>query len=168
MSKIVIGAAGTNYPGWISTNRDTLDLLNPDDWAKYAPVEMALAEHVWEHLTPEQGRQAARNVYAYVPRIRVAVPDGLYPDLAWVEKARYGDFEGDHNTLYNYATLATVFREAGYIVTLREWWDERGVFHYYPWNPEDGMVMRSLRYDRRNRDGRIGYTSVIVDAWRGQ
>ena len=165
--KVIIGAAGTTYPGWVSTNKHELDLLNPDDWRKYEPVDMALAEHVWEHLTPEQGVQAAVNCVQYVPRLRVAVPDGLFPDAAYIEHARLGECEGDHNALYTWQSLASIFTIAGYTVRLLEWWDADGFFTYRPWSPDEGMVMRSLRYDARN-NGQLGYTSIILDATWGQ
>ena len=168
MTRIIIGAANTHYDGWISTNRDTLDLLRPDDWQKFAPVEMALAEHVWEHLTPICGYTAAFNCARYVPRIRVATPDGLFPDAAYVARARLGECPGDHLALYDYETLSDVFTAAGYEVTLLEWWDERGVFNYRPWDPSEGYIYRSLRFDERNRNGGLNYTSIILDAWRGQ
>jgi len=164
--RVIIGSAQTQYPGWISTNRDTLDLLCPEDWRAFAPVEMALAEHVWEHLTPEDGQQAAINCVAHVPRLRVAVPDGNFPDAAYVARARLGECVGDHQALYTLPTLTAIFLAAGYGVTPLEWWDEWGEFHYRPWSPDAGMVMRSLRFDKRNR-GTIGYTSLIIDCWRG-
>lgn len=173
MTKVIIGAAHTHYDGWISTNRvahtagETLDLLRPDDWQKFAPVERALAEHVWEHLTLAEGLEAARNCVRYVPRLRVAVPDGLFPDAAYIARARRGECEGDHRTLYTYRTLSEVFTAAGYAVTLLEWWDETGVFHYRPWSVADGPIYRSLCYDQRNVGGWWGYTSIILDAIRG-
>lgn len=166
--KVIIGAAATQYPGWVSTNRDELDLLCPEDWRAFRPVEMALAEHVWEHLTPDEGRQAAINCFPVVPRLRVAVPDGNFPDDAYIARARLGECEGDHRALYAYETLSAIFIAAGYNVVMPlEWWEAKGVFHYRPWSPDDGMVMRSLRFDKRNWDGHIGYTSLIIDCWRG-
>jgi predicted SAM-dependent methyltransferase len=167
MTKIIIGAATTGYPGWISTNMHELNLLRASDWIKYTPVECALAEHVWEHLTPEQGYEAARNVYQYVPRLRVAVPDGYYPDEAFRAKARFGEVEGDHNALYNVNTLSQVFHAAGYALVLLEWWSYDGVFHFRPWDDEYGHINRSLRYDKRNQAGKLGYTSIIMDCARG-
>lgn len=165
MTRIIIGAANTHYEGWTATNVAQLNLLRPDDWHKYAPVEMALAEHVWEHLTPEQGKQAAAYCALYVPNLRVAVPDGNFPDDAYVARARLGECEGDHLAIYTHTTLTAIFEAAGYDVTLLEWW-EHGVFHYRPWDTTEGMVFRSLRYDARNSGGAIGYTSLILDARR--
>ena len=47
---------------------------------------------------------------------------------------------------------------------LLEWCDEDGNFHHKDWNPEDGKIGRSLPFDTRNRDGKLGMVSLIVDA----
>ena len=52
--RVVLGAGGTSYPGWIGTDRETLDLTSPRDWSRlFAPgsIDRLLAEHVFEHLT---------------------------------------------------------------------------------------------------------------------
>lgn len=162
--KLILGAARTAIHGWVSTDKHNLDVRKADDWAKYGQVEMALAEHVWEHLTEEEGQLAAELCGQYVARIRVAVPDGLYPDEAFRARARLGEVEGDHLSLYDYKSLSAIFEAAGYKVTLLEWWDKAGVFHYRRWDTEFGTVYRSLRFDARNRGGKIGYTSLILDA----
>ena len=168
MTKVIIGAAGTYYPGWISTNMGELNLLRADDWLKYAPVECALAEHVWEHLTPEQGIIAARNVALYVPRLRVATPDGYYPDEAYVKRAVLGECPGDHNNLFTIIYLTDLFHDAGYSVTPLEWWSPDGVYHHRPFTDEYGYIQRSLLHDKRNRAGVLGYTSIIIDCVKGQ
>lgn len=84
--KIVIGADGIFQQGWIPTEVETLNLLKPRDWERYfSPdgIDAILAEHVWEHLTLEDGHFAARMCYRYLKPggyVRVAVPDGLHPD----------------------------------------------------------------------------------------
>ncbi|MDY2719998.1 MAG: hypothetical protein SOV46_04255 [Candidatus Faecousia sp.] len=47
---------------------------------------------------------------------------------------------------------------------LLEWCDEEGRFHYKYWNQTDGKIGRSLRYDTRNFDGKLGMVSLIIDA----
>jgi predicted SAM-dependent methyltransferase len=59
--RIIIGAGEQRYPGWIATQKEDLDLLNPGSWeARYQPetIDALLCEHVWEHLTEEEGRAA--------------------------------------------------------------------------------------------------------------
>ena len=54
--------------------------------------------------------------------------------------------------------------QAGFEVELLEWCDENGEFHYKYWNEEDGRIGRSLRFDTRNKDGKLGMVSIILDA----
>ena len=62
--KIVIGAGNTKFDGWISTQETELDLLNREDFERMFSEEKPtafLAEHVWEHMTLEDGIIAAKN-----------------------------------------------------------------------------------------------------------
>jgi predicted SAM-dependent methyltransferase len=45
-----------------------------------------------------------------------------------------------------------------------EYFDERGKFHFKDWHPDKGMIIRSIRFDPRNRNGSMIYSSLIVDA----
>ncbi|MGL5711937.1 MAG: hypothetical protein ACRCX2_02885 [Paraclostridium sp.] len=49
---------------------------------------------------------------------------------------------------------------------LLEYCDENGRFHFNYWNPEQGMIGRSLRFDTRNNDGKLEMVSVIIDAYK--
>jgi predicted SAM-dependent methyltransferase len=174
--RIVIGAGSSCPPGWIGTNIHQLNLLAPADWRRYfipASVDAMLAEHVWEHLTPYEGLGAARICYAYLRPggyLRVAVPDGLHPDPAYIEHVRPGGSgpgAHDHKALYTYRTIAELFSQAGFTVRHLEHFAEDGAFHAAPWDPADGPIRRSLRFDERNRDGRPPYTSLLIDAHKG-
>src|SRR5712675_2094691 len=82
--KIVVGASGVFEQGWIPTDVHTLNLLKPGRWKLFFTtnsIDVILAEHVWEHLTVEDGRIAAKTCYEFLKPggyIRVAVPDGLH------------------------------------------------------------------------------------------
>ena len=54
-------------------------------------------------------------------------------------------------------------REAGLVPERLEHWDGAGEFHATDWDPFDGKVVRSLRYDSRNAEGVLKYTSLIID-----
>jgi predicted SAM-dependent methyltransferase len=171
--RIVIGASGQYDRGWIPTDQDFFDMLKPSDWARYfqlASINAMLAEHVWEHITEEEGRIAAKMCFEYLAPggyLRVAVPDGLHPSPDYIKAVRVGGSgEGayDHKVLYTYRTLKDVFEAAGFEVTLYEFFDEAGRFHYEEWRPEDGKIWRSRRYDERNQGGRLDYTSLVLDA----
>jgi predicted SAM-dependent methyltransferase len=171
--RVVAGAGASRIPGWISTNRDVLDLTREADWARWfgrRPLRSLLAEHVWEHLTAQDAALAARLCLRYLEpggRARIAVPDGLHPDPAYREQVRPGGTgpgADDHKVLYDYRSLPVLFREAGFEVRLLEWFDEQGAFHSQDWDPADGPVLRSARFDPRNAGGRLAYTSLILDA----
>jgi len=171
--RIVVGTSGMSLPGWISSDIGYLNLVRPEQWAGYfspASLEAILAEHVWEHLSLEEGRIAARTCYHFLQPggyLRVAVPDGFHPDPAyrgWVEVGGVGFGADDHKMLYDHQSLGGLFTQAGFAVTLLEYFDAQGEFHAAAWDPADGMIRRSRRFDPRNRGGELRYTSLILDA----
>lgn len=173
--RIVVGTSGVFEPGWIPTDIEFLNLLQDSDWRKFfseSSVAAILAEHVWEHLTPEQGLQAASACHRYLRRggrLRIAVPDGRHPDPAYLRQVMVngtGAGADDHKVLYDHATLGRLLEQAGFTVTPLEYFDAAGTFHFQEWNRADGMIHRSSRYDERNAGGQLVYTSLIVDAFK--
>jgi predicted SAM-dependent methyltransferase len=131
-----------------------------------------LAEHVWEHLTEKEAYQAAKNCFLFLKPsgyIRVAVPDGYHPSLDYIKAVEPGGSglgSDDHKVLYNYRTLAHILESADFEVKLLEYFDEEGKFHIEDWHDDDGLITRSSKYDERNIDGRLNYTSIIIDAFK--
>jgi predicted SAM-dependent methyltransferase len=171
--RIVVGASGVFEWGWIPTDADYLSLLKPSDWDRFfAPdsIDAILAEHVWEHLTPEEGVQAAALCYRYLRPggyLRVAIPDGFHPSpeyIEWVRVSGSGPGADDHKLLYTCETARKAFASVGFSVELLEYFDRDGEFHFTEWDPADGMVHRSSRYDARNAVQPLRYTSLILDA----
>jgi predicted SAM-dependent methyltransferase len=171
--RIMIGASGTSIPGWHVTDQRYLDLLKPAHFRRvFEPgtIDAIFAEHVWEHLTPEQALVAARTCHTFLAPggcLRVAVPDGLHPDPAYVDGVRPGGTGAgatDHKVLYDYRSFGRVFETAGFRVELLEYFDEAGDFHAVEWSDDRGHVRRSARFDPRNAGGKLVYTSVILDA----
>jgi predicted SAM-dependent methyltransferase len=85
--RIIIGAGDQQWPGWIATQKEQLDLLcKPENWRAIVfharPADAFLCEHVWEHLTETEGRAAALCFKWLKPGgyLRCAVPDGNFPD----------------------------------------------------------------------------------------
>lgn len=82
--KIIIGAGNTRFDGWKSTQINELNVIHKYDFETILQGEKAeayLAEHVWEHLTLEEGIVAAKNCYEHLlpgGYIRVAVPDANF------------------------------------------------------------------------------------------
>jgi predicted SAM-dependent methyltransferase len=171
--RIVVGAGGLYDPGWIPTDVDVLDILDDAHWRRLFrenSIDAILAEHVWEHLTAEQGRRAARNCQRFLRPggyLRAAVPDGFHPDPTyreWVRPGGSGAGAHDHKLLYNHETFRQLFESAAFQVHLLEYFDSAGQFHAVNWDPALGKIDRSQRFDERNRDGRLVYTSIVLDA----
>lgn len=122
-----------------------------------------LSEHVWEHLAYEEGILSARNCYDFLEDggyIRVAVPDGNLRDEDFIDFVNPMDRPenhpcASHKILYTYDILSNVFKEVGFIISYLEYCDEQGDFHYRYWNPADGHIGRSFRYDTRNTSSKI-------------
>ncbi|KAA0989660.1 class I SAM-dependent methyltransferase [Dyadobacter aurulentus] len=172
---MVVGSMYSVYKGWIHSDIETLNLLKQSDWAKYFDensIDRILAEHVWEHLTPEEGKLAFRHCYMYLKPggfLRVAVPDGYHTSedyINYVKPGGTGEGADDHKILYNYQIMSGFLEEIGFKVKPLEYFDENGQFHQNPWRIEDGMVRRSVDHDDRNKGGKLGYTSLIIDAYK--
>lgn len=171
--RIVIGASNIYEEGWIPTEVQYLNLLLPKHWKrifKKGSVDAMLAEHVWEHLSLEDGILAAKHCYEYLKPggyLRVAVPDGFHPDSEYIERVKVGGTgpgATDHKVLYNAELITQSFSKVGFRVELLEYFDSNGNFHFKEWDPNAGYIHRSKRYDKRNADGELRYTSLIVDA----
>ena len=65
--KLILGAALTNQEGWLSTNEEWLDISNKLHWKRLFKgrklLKRAIAEHVFEHLTKEQMKNAFQLIY---------------------------------------------------------------------------------------------------------
>lgn len=175
--KVVVGAgASNNNPGWIHTQEDELNLLVKDDWdLRFSPnsITAILAEHVWEHLTYDDGIQAAKNCYEYLKSggyIRCAVPDAYFPNEWYQNIVKVGGPgpkdhpAASHKIVHSYITLTNMFESAGFHVKLLEYCDENGKFHYNYWDETKGYIYRSQRFDHRNQSGQLGFVSLILDA----
>jgi predicted SAM-dependent methyltransferase len=178
---VIIGAGEQRYDGWIATQQSDLDLLDPASFARFfgnTRAQRFLCEHTWEHLTIDEGVRAAMLCRTYLQssgRIRVAVPDGNFPDEEYQRTVQVGGPgpsdhpAANHRVVYVAETLQEVFVQAGYEVRLLEWWDSAGHFHAESWSIEDGPIYRSTLLDHRNEDYRAGRgplrnSSLIIDA----
>jgi predicted SAM-dependent methyltransferase len=172
-SRLVVGAGGIVPDGWVGAEIDDLNLLSPEDWEQFfadATLDAILAEHVWEHLSVTDGQIAALTCYRFLASggyLRVAVPDALHPDpkyIRWTMPGGDGPGADDHKVHYTYATFSDLFKAVGFEVRLLEYFDESRQFHGTEWDPLQGMIRRSCRFDTRNANGQLKYTSLILDA----
>jgi predicted SAM-dependent methyltransferase len=171
--RIILGAGPVRARGWIATQYPEVDITDWQSLSRYfsaGRVGAILAEHVLEHLDHRSAVQAAKNCYRLLTfggHIRVAVPDGFHPDIAYIEAVRPGGTgagSDDHKVLYTYRSLSALFVDAGFTVQLLEWFDHSGQFNNISWNCDDGFIQRSLRFDPRNKNSSPAYTSLILDA----
>lgn len=174
--KIIIGASSQAYSGWNQTQKAQLDLLKKQDWElsfKDRRIDAILSEHVWEHLTENEGRIAAEICYDFLKPngyLRCAVPDGYFLNEAYQNLVKIGGPgpkehpAASHKIVYNYQSLTEIFESVGFEVSLLEYCDQYGVFHFEDWNPEEGFIYRSKRFDHRNKTGELKMISLIIDA----
>jgi predicted SAM-dependent methyltransferase len=179
--RVIIGAGEQQWDGWIPTHREDLDLGDPQSFAAWfggRRADAMLAEHVWEHLSVEDGIAAARLCYAYlIPGglLRAAVPDANFRNDEYQRTVQVGGPgpadhpAADHKIVYSAEQFVDMFTRAGFEVSLIEWCDGDGDFHVVNWSVNDGPIYRSSKLDHRNDNyrrgtGPIGNVSLIVDA----
>lgn len=175
--KVVIGAGEyNNNPGWVHTQENELNLTDVSTWSHKFDrdsIKAILAEHVWEHLTYEEGVNAAKTCYQYLEPsgyIRCAVPDGYFPDEEYQNIVKVGGPgpvdhpAASHKIVHNYRTLTSMFEAAGFEVNLLEYCGEDGNFHAHDWDGKDGVIFRSKKFDPRNQGDKLAFPSLIVDA----
>lgn len=171
--RVVVGAGGISEEGWCHSDIDTLNLLDRANWRRAfgsRRIDAILAEHVWEHLTVDEGTYAAQMCFEFLKPgayIRWAVPDGFHPSQEYQEWCRPGGTgvgADDHKVFYNHITASEMFLSVGFEVELKEYFDKQGCFHRADWDPVDGTIHRSAELDRRNSDGALRYTSLFLDA----
>ena len=173
--RIVIGSGGVvQAKGWLPTNIQYLDLLNEEHWRRAFGdhrLDNVLAEHVWEHLTLNDGKAGAARCLAYLKpggRLRIAVPDGNHPDHDYLELVRPGGPPPagyEHLVLYTYDMLRDMLESVGFKVELLEYYDADHKFHRVPWDTVHGRIARCDGWTEKRPDGStMPYTSVIADA----
>lgn len=168
--RVMLGAGPIRTDGWFQTDKEILDVTSPEDWSVlFAPgsIDSLLSEHMLEHLSEDEARTALSECYRYLkPKglFRLAVPDGNRRDPRYVkEVAPPAD---GHKMLYTIDSLTAMLRSAGFATTPLEYFDAQEQFHAFTWDQNEGMIMRSVRFDTQQefqRDG-LFYTSLIVDA----
>lgn len=174
--QLEIGAAGhpVHSDGWIVSDLPEFDALDERRWRSlFRPrsVDCVLAEHVVEHWTPAQLSTFLGILGTYLALrgfLRLAVPDGYHPDLAYIELVRPGGSGAgaeDHKVLYTHETITAQLAASGFSARPLEFFDREGCFHQLPWSTAHGYVDRSAEHDSRNANGELAFTSLIVDAF---
>jgi predicted SAM-dependent methyltransferase len=175
--RVVIGAGVyNNNPEWIQTQESELNLLQRHQWLeRFSPntITAILAEHVWEHLDFDEGVKAANLCFEFLRPggyVRCAVPDGYFLNEEYQRVVQIGGPgpvdhpAASHKIVHNFRSITSMFNSAGFKVSLLEYCDEEGNFHYSDWDQRKGFIFRSKRFDHRNIEGKLGFVSLIVDA----
>ena len=168
--KVVLGACPTDFPGWVKTDKELLDVTSPSHWSSlFEPdsIDLLLSEHMLEHLTENEAKTALHECYRYLKPgglFRVAVPDGYRRDPIYVTEASYA--EAGHQVVYNVDTLTALLQSVGFNTTPLEYFDAQEQFRVTSWDVNEGFIKRSVRFDTQQdfQRGNMFYTSLIVDA----
>jgi len=170
--KLVVGSSDVTQNGWMASEVKFLDATKYADWDNYFRpnyLSNILAEHVWEHIQLKLSKVALSNCYKYLKkrgRLRIAVPDGFNPSKSYIDHVSpNGPDHNDHGhkVLYNYEILSGLLKSVGFKVKLLEYYDRKGNFHKNNWLIKDGLIHRSAHHDARNNNGKLNYTSLIID-----
>ena len=172
--KIIIGASGTIQHDWIPTERKTLDMLNPEKWLKILnehSINYILAEHVFEHLTKEDGQKSVKTCLKFLKEggnFRIAVPDAFHPSEEYRKCSKpggYGAGAMDHKEFYNYENIKKMLSQFDdYIeINFLEYYDKDGVMHSKSIDEEKGIIERTIKNRRALPGTNDIYSSLILD-----
>ena len=169
--KVVIGGGDIMHDAsWIVTNQEEIDAELKDDFEYFfetKSVDNFFASHVFEHLKDVES--AVVNLYNSLKiggKLRIAVPDGYFPDEKYINEVKVGGTgagSDDHKHLFNIDSLSEILTKYGFKVEPIEYWKD-GKFNKKDWSVNDGFVGRSAEFDERNINGELKYTSLIIDA----
>ena len=107
---------------------------------KICSLGAILSEHVWEHMSLDEGFIAAKHCFEYLQPmgyVRVAVPHGYHSNPEYIELVKVigsGDGADDHKVLFNYETMSSLSERAGFQVKLLEHFDRNRIFNFIDWN----------------------------------
>jgi len=192
--RVIIGSGPQRMEGWLATDIQHLNVAEGSSWRRlFSPgsIDRILAEHVFEHLSWRELRDALGHVFVYLKRggrLRLAVPDAFHPSRYYYNLVKPGGWEtpSEHKLMLDCEMLPRVATDAGFEIRLLEYFDENGLFHGVEYDPADGEVQRcasrNVGLDTDDRevmakfhasipahlrqqflDRRMTYTSLIAD-----
>ena len=155
---LILGAALTKQKSWFSTNQEWFDIAQKSHWdrlfnANKSPsknrVKRVLAEHVFEHLTLDEMRNAINLIYnnmIYEGSLRIAVPDGNNPNQEYRNHCGIngiGADASDHKQFITFELLRDEVEKIGFKCQLIEGYLKNKKLISTPFNRELGDVIRS-------------------------
>ena len=151
---IILGAALTKQEGWFSTNEEWLNIVRKSHWErlfniKKPRVKKVLAEHVFEHLTLDEMRNALSLIYKNMVNggsLRIAVPDGNNPNEEYRDHCGIkgiGADASDHKQFITFELLSYEVEKIGFKCQLKEGYLKNKKLISTPLNRNLGEVIRS-------------------------
>ena len=177
---LILGAALTSQDNWISTNEEWLDISNEKDWYRLfknqRKVKKALAEHVFEHLTKDEMRNALKLIKLHLVEngtLRITIPDGNNPNPLYRKYAGIngiGADASDHKQFITFESLEEELKKIGFKCKLIQGYTKDGDLINNHLSITNGYIMRS-RSESAKKINKSGWefpdsnTSLIVDAY---
>ena len=183
---LILGAALSRQKNWFSTNQEWFDIVQKSHWdrlfnSKKSPsrnrVKRVLAEHVFEHLSLDEMRNALNLIYknmVFGGSLRIAVPDGNNPNQEYRNHCGIngiGADASDHKQFITFELLSNEVEKVGFKFTLKEGYMKNNKLISEKLNFELGTVMRS-RSNENNINAKEGWsfpdsnTSLIIDCFK--
>ena len=179
---LILGAALTKQKGWFSTNEEWLNIAKKRDWEKLFSenrrVKRVVAEHVFEHLTIEEMRNAFKYIFKYMVNggsMRIAVPDGNNPNDEYIKYCGIngiGADASDHKQFISFEVLREEAEKVGFKVLLLEGYKSSNQLISKKFSNEYGEIMRSRNNQKSKNNNKQGWnfkdshTSLIVDCFK--
>ncbi len=170
--KIICGAGGTHYTGWVSFDIDTLNITKESDFEFYFEknsISNILVEHVVEHLEKEEFIKFLQIAKTYLTRggvIRIAVPDKFHPSRYVRELTGANGTEPgaeDHKFFYSIEDFEDIAKDLKYRIDKIEFFDSDGIFHMKDFSYENGYISRcSKNYMGRFTNNNEEYMKMIT------
>lgn len=149
--RLNVGAGDTEYPGWLSIEKNILDITKREEWERLLggrTVRNILAEHVFEHLLYDDAIKAFRNIAEFLEpggRFRFAVPDGNHPSAYVRELTGPGGTDpgaDDHKYFYTIRDIPVIERLSGLRAEPLEYFTDEGIFIANPIDFDQGYISR--------------------------
>ena len=180
---LILGAALSRQKNWFSTNQEWFDIVQKSHWdrlfnSKKSPsrnrVKRVLAEHVFEHLSLDEMRNALNLIYknmVFGGSLRIAVPDGNNPNQEYINHCGIngiGADASDHKQFITFELLREEAERIGFKCHLIEGYLKNKKLISTPFNHELGDVIRSrsnqaIIYPKEGWDFVDANSSLIVD-----
>ena len=170
--KLNIGSSTIHYEGWISLDLPFFDLLRAElfnlifDENK---IDNVLMEHVLEHLTNDQVKNALLNIKPFLKRengrIRIAIPDRNHPNPSYIDYVKpngCGPGSDDHKSFWNIEDFQDLSEELGFILYPIEYYDRFKKLHTNSINLDYGPIRRTAQKPNVNK-AISDYSSLIID-----